>query len=364
MRGRILDQQALERVRPEDLKTYAERESWVWSRHYGKFADVYEKEEGDPIVIPHTSKPSDYLVLVERLISYWGRLRDGNPLAVYEDIIRPAQDRICVRAIDADERSIPIDAGLALVEQAREMLKSAVCSIQRAGPKDRTIIDYMKHVRLGQTEQGSFVVTLITPAPNTFQSGLLDDEPMEFKVTQRLVEALEASRKAADVADSDRTEAFQEAVSQGVNADLCDAISTLTETSTQIDISVRWARTRAKRPPSSPIAFTSKDSSIFKEAAENLRKRPNKENVTLQGRVRQLTRKDDKNLAKFSVIINVDSDNRPQSVSADLDKDNHSLAIKAYESQELVTITGNLYHKEQTKNKFELKNARIKRDQP
>jgi len=110
----------------------------------------------------------------------------------------------------------------------------------------------MRRVRLGQTEHGSFVVTMMTPVPPMLQYPLLDrtwvdfeEEPYERQVTRRLVGALEASRDAAEkVHSGDDATAFENAVSAGVSANLCNAVSKLLYGSSGLEISVSWAKTR------------------------------------------------------------------------------------------------------------------------
>ena len=82
----------------------------------------------------------------------------------------------------------------------------------------------MSHVKLGQTEHGSFVVTLLAPVPPELQPQLdpawtnLDDEPIERQVTRRLMTALEASRTAAELALSGNGAAFEQAVASGLRS--------------------------------------------------------------------------------------------------------------------------------------------------
>ena len=70
--------------------------------------------------------------------------------------------------------SVLLDEGVELVSQAREMLLAAACAtttpqpVYRAGA-NRKAGEYMKRVRLGQTEHGSFAVTLMAPVPPMLQ---------------------------------------------------------------------------------------------------------------------------------------------------------------------------------------------------
>jgi hypothetical protein len=204
-------------------------------------------------------------------------------------------------------------------------------------------------VKLGQTEHGSFVVTLLAPVPPLLQPAQLpldqgwakiEDEPMDRMVTRRLVEALEASRMAAERALSGQPLAFDEAVGSGVSANLCEAVAGLIDQSQGLEIGVTWAKTRPTPEAHRRIAFSKSDSEIFREAARTFRLRQPKENETLFGTVHKLKR--DYVETEGEITLKAMVDGKPQSVSAKLDKAAYSVAIQANEAQRPVIMTGDL----------------------
>src|SRR5205085_12125014 len=130
---------------------------------------------------------------------------ERDELATYRDLIGADRDVIRVRAFGADDNgSVPLDAGVKIVTQARDMLLAAACAVKSPQPlyragANKEAIEYMRRVKLGQTEHGSFVVTLLAPVPPFLEPQFdstcasLEDEPMERMVTRRLMAALEAS---------------------------------------------------------------------------------------------------------------------------------------------------------------------------
>ena len=65
---------------------------------------------------------------------------------------------------------IPLEDGALLARSARGMMLAAACSTyerRRAfhTRKPQVAVDYMKGLSLGQTEIGSFVLTVISPVP-------------------------------------------------------------------------------------------------------------------------------------------------------------------------------------------------------
>ena len=353
MKTQILDVAALKAVSPGALAAYARGQGWAKHEAYGNHGDIYVGNGRPKIVVPRTELLDDYASVISRLVGIFGDVTEQDELAVYRDLIGADHDVVRVRAMGADDDgSVPIDKGVELVSQAREMLLAAACAtrttqpVYRAGA-NREAAEYMKQVRLGQTEHGSFVVTLMAPVPPILQFPLdetwadFDEEPFERQVTRRLVRALEASRDAVEKAHSgDGAQAFDQAVAVGVSANLCDAVARLIEPSNKLEISVNWAKTRPTPERRSRIFFTESDAGAFKEAARTFRARQPRPDTTLFGSVHKLRRDQDE--AEGQVTFKVDVDGKIQSVGAVLDQNTYSTAISAHDARNPVIVNGDL----------------------
>ena len=304
MKTRILDVKALKAITSAALAAYARSEGWKRSEPYGAHADIYVRDEQPEIILPRTERLADYAAVVSRLIGVFSEVKGQNESATYQDLTRADHDVVRVRAIGSEgDGTIPLDTGVELVSRAREMLLAAACATRHPQPvfragANREASDYMKRVRLGQTEHGSFVVTLMTPAvAPPFQPSLdmwdnFDDEPMERQVTRRLVEALEASRDAVERTHSEdgMSSAFESAVSKGVSANMCEAVANLIHQSSRLEVSVSWAKTRPAPEARRSITFSESDATILKEAARAFRARQPRPDTTLFGCVHKLRR--------------------------------------------------------------------------
>ena len=355
MKAQILDAEALRAITPAALVAFARGEGWSRAEAFGQHADVYHGADRTEIILPRTDQLGDYPLVVSRLLEIFAKTIERDELATYRDLIGADRDVVRVRsARSEDDGSIQIDAGVEIVTQARDMLLAAACAARQPQPfyragSNREAIDYMRRVRLGQTEHGSFVVTLLAPVPPLLQPvqlplnqawADLDEEPMERMVTRRLMIALEASRTAAESVLSGDAEAFENAVASGVSANLCEAVAGLIEQSQGLDISVTWARTRPAPEPYRKIVFSKSDSEILREAARTFRLRQPKENVTLFGTVHKLKRGHDEpdGLITLKTLL----DNKPQSVTALLDSANYSIAVQAHDAKSPLIVTGDL----------------------
>lgn len=368
MKVQILDAEALKAISPASLAACARGNGWRKNGTYGEHADVYIGENAPEIVVPRTDLLGDYASVVSRLIDIFSEVTRRDSFVIYRELAGADHDVVRVRMIRAEEDGcIPIDEGITLVSQSREMLLAAACAtrsprpVYRAGA-NREATEYMKRVRLGQTEHGSFVVALMAPVPPILQPALdeswtnYDEEPYERQVTRRLVQALEASNEAVEQAHSgDGARAFERAVASGVSANLCGAVARLTEHSRELEISVSWAKTRPTPEGQSSIRFSASDADAFKEAERIFRSREPRAGIPLFGIVYRLARK--KYETEGQVTFRVDLDGKTQSVNSLLDQRNYSVAIHAHEKRNPVIVSGDL---ERIKQRWRITNATVR----
>lgn len=369
MKAVILDPDALRAISPAALAAFARGEGWRKLEPYGAHADVYVGVDRPEIVLPRTDRLADYASTVSRLIEAFSSVAERDELATYRDLVGADRDVVRVRSFGADDDgSVSLDAGVKIVAQAREMLLAAACAVHSPQPlyragANKEAAEYMRRVRLGQTEHGSFVVTLLAPVPPQLQPQLslddnwiaFEDEPMERMVTRRLIEALEASRSAAEMALSGEVSAFDKVISSGVSANLCEAVAGLIDQSAGLDISVTWARTRPAPETFRRISFSQSDAEILKEVARIFRLKQPKPDVTLYGTVHKLKRDQD----EFDGVVTLKAiiEDKLQSVQAVLDQANYRAAIKAHDEQKSIIITGDL---ERVGQRWQLTNGNIR----
>jgi hypothetical protein len=358
MKAHIMDTEALCAISPAAIAAFARSENWFKVEGYGAHADVYAGTGRPEIVVPRTDLLADYASVVSRLIEVFATCRGSDELAVYRDLVSADRDVVRVRVLGTEnDGSVALDAGVRIVAQAREMLLAAACAARSPQPVYRPHAiqeadDYMRRVKLGQTEHGSFVVTLLAPVPPLLEPvhgsnhgsdwASVDEEPLERVVTRRLMEALEASRHAAEMARSGDAAAFEKAVAAGVSANLCEAVAGLIEPSDGVDVSLTWARTRPTPEAQRRVAFSSKDAEILKEAARTFRQRQPRPDVTLFGVVHRLTGKQGE--VEGVVTLKAMVDDRVQPVGAVLDQANYSVAVHAHAAKTPVIVTGDLEH--------------------
>ena len=145
---------------------------------------------------------------------------------ILQDLMTTSSDLIRVRAPSRRliVGSLPLEQAVAFVERARDLVLAAACAAITkrayfATRKPTKATEYFSKVRMGQTERGSYVLTILSPvAPALAPEGelpldLAPSEPYERQVTRTLAEGLAAMEQAArDAAASGGMGGFEQAV--------------------------------------------------------------------------------------------------------------------------------------------------------
>ena len=357
MKVRIQDRGTLMAVSPMALSAYARAAGWSKAGTYGAHSDIYVAEGRPEVILPRTQHLGDYAQIVSQLIAIFARVAEMDEVSLYRDLVTSDRDVIRVRAMGAEaDGSVSVSAGLDLVRGAHDMLLAAACSLRGARPlyragANREAGDYLSRVRLGQTEQGSFAVTMLSPAvPPSMQpqhppleaGGIPPPaDPIERRVTQRLADALAVTRRATEsVASGGDIGAFYHFVSQGASANLCEALDMLVKPFSELDISLTWARTRPTTTARTSIRFAHDDAPILREAARAFRNREPQLDAQLFGFVQRLKREAQETDGTITLQALVDGSVR--SVTVILNQTDYEQAIQAHQSKAVISVKGDL----------------------
>ena len=317
---------------------------------YRAHSDVYVGKARPEIIVPRTEHLGDYASVVATLIETFAEVAGQGQMVVYRSLVTADRDVVRVRAAESDDGSVPLHDGVDFIAGCRDMLLSAACSlgepqpVYRAGANQEAV-RLVKQVRLGQTDQGSFVVTLLTPVvpppmPDFFPDPDDRDAPIERRMTRRLVEALTAARQAAERTAAGEADAFGEAVANGVSANLCEALARLIKPFPTLDIGVSWARTRPVTVPGSVVRFGRADAALLREAARSHRSRAPRRDIRLHGFVRLLKRSEADDDGTIGLTTEIDG--QQKSVKAVLEQLDYERAVKAHGDRALVVLAGDL----------------------
>lgn len=155
-----------------DVRAYLESRGWSRVPSRRSYAAIYRSQGESPgeVQVPLDRGLADYgeamVVIARRLSAYEHRPVES----ILHDLLQPRRDllRFGLEGEVARDGSINLAAGLGLVSGVRKALLASACSVKRPRafhPRmSMTEADaFLRECRLGQTEVGSFVLTVETP---------------------------------------------------------------------------------------------------------------------------------------------------------------------------------------------------------
>ena len=136
------------------------------------------------------------------------------------------------------------------------------------------------------------------------------------------------------------TGGFDNAVQQGLSANLCDAIENLTgyENGEGLKISIQWALTepRPEAPPN--FNFTKSDAPALKEAASRLKEHRDSDVVEVRGQVTRLERSVRDLHGNATIRSELDGGRR--NVQVDFAPEDYSRIVMAHENRWSISLWG------------------------
>jgi hypothetical protein len=347
---------------PEQIEVYLMARGWQSRKRtamYSTWAAPLDSPAAAQLFVPLSSKPRDFEDRLQELVTTLATIQHEDRDALVTNLRYATADLVRIRLVSprVGPGELPIGDGAELFEGAREMMLAAACATINTRPsfgptKPRQALDYLDQVRLGQTERGSYVVTVISDvAPPTQQHLVPDDAavidvPFERHVTTKLVRALSAASDAATavLADESGYGAFDQAVEAGVSANLCAAIATMGagRAAANLQVNLEWASSRPPVPGApSRIAFEPAALPVLKDAVTHLRQLGPFDNELVEGFVSRLTRGNEDEIG--TIVIDGEARGERRNVHVELPDEQYALAVDAHRNRRPVHIRGTLF---------------------
>ena len=358
MKVEVRDAAALSALKPLEMAAYLRAMGWRKDADFDAKGSLWllavaDGEEFD-ITLPLKRDLADYVLRMGEVLQTLALAERRSQLEILRDIMTTTADLVRIRAPShsGENGTLPLEQAVSFVERTRDMMLSAACAALEkraffAKRKSQQAMDYLREVRMGQTEQGSYVLTILSPVVpelKAAQEELLPTEPYERKVIRTLVAALDALGEAARGAAMNGDMApFTEAVGRGVSANLCDAVVGLAEVSPgeALDILVSWSRTRpVEDNVPAWVQFGSDSIPIIQEAARHFRDTAPVEDFEVEGFVTRLQR--GTMATEGEVIVEGIVEGQMRRIGMLLGPNNYGDAVRAHKDRLKVKCTGEL----------------------
>lgn len=256
MKVSITDSNMLTKISPDNFAGYLSATGWK-NEYQDEMLAIWINGDSEIVLPRHVS--SDYAIRVHEAINTLQLFENRSQLDIVTDIESATKDIIRVRL----DREICSDGTILInqgIDAVRNTYNLAIAAARAADSNDAKAVyygntssrvqSYIDGLRLGQTERGSYVITIYNDISEyghdvSNNQDLLYHIPFERQVTLKMIKAVECVQQAA--ANASRTgdfNQFYDSVKSGVSANLCEAISGLAgdQPSDALEISVSWAR--------------------------------------------------------------------------------------------------------------------------
>ena len=330
--------------------------------------------------LPTDDSYADYDQNLRRVLRQLQALNGWDAQQLATHVLGARSDILYIRASQySSDGSIPVREAQQLLDGAVDMVTAAARWTYQprrsfSGRPPDAVKEFIDDdLRMGHTQRGSFVITILTrlDEPEIDQPGdrtpvLVPPAevggqslhqslttgyvaPFQRRVMSTLASGLSYVRTATETAlNSDDGVAavdLDEAVQRGVSAQLCQALGEMTEQVgiQSLDLSFNWAPAEpSPAPPVNRVVFTRPTAPVLMDLRERLTPSPPAERrASVTGYVTRLERGQD--AEEGTVTVQGFADTQEQrSVRVLLTGDSYTTAVRAHDARQLVQVSGRL----------------------
>lgn len=346
-------------VRPVEVAAYLQAKGWTRRSSFNESkASLWLAPAGRgdvDVLLPVRETVADYDLRIGELLRGIAQVEGRSPGEVMRDVATANADLIRVRVLgDAPAGdTLPFMEGLSLLKRIRDVFVAAArAAIEKraffSNRPSETILEFMEQLRLGQTEHGSFVFTLVSPLPVQVPAGPqtngAEPESFERRVTVTLMQALRAMEQAAKIAAAEggSIDAFRRAIESGVSANLCDAVVGLKGVcpNSTIEFSVSWATLRhASKNVPDTVTLLPESSPFIEAASDAFWGMPKDYDVKLEGAVVDVA---NENASSGDAVLMAYVDGHARRVHTHFEAPVYEEVVRAYKDRLIVKCEGDL----------------------
>ena len=312
------------------------------------------------IMLPLATDFVDFGQHFRDALSALALINGWTPVQLEREILTLHADTFLVRLVqEHDGDLLPLRQAETTIDAIYKMLRAAAMTtaaprqVFRGGRLPASVSAFLEDdVRLGHTQRGSFVFTVVTQLDDPAYPRPTDEEPSAGQQAQqfprRVMENLALGIKTArDLAEGRTATALSNPPRWGLSAGLVESLIEVTQPEglSSVDLSFDWAAA-ASRPAvgGQPVMFYHALLEELQRVHERLRQQEEPvRHETLIGTVISLSRDDDTlSGGEAAAVISAEASGRKRNVHLTLTSRQHDLAIQAYRLKLPIVVTGDL----------------------
>jgi hypothetical protein len=340
-------------VTPRAVRVYAEGLGWQrLDGVNGKIA-VYKNPDSPlrQLIVPLDEQFDDYGVRTAEAIQRLAEFEKRPAKEILNHLLLPPSDLLFFREVstDAEAGNLPLDHAVRMIDGTKKVLLSEAHSVLVPQPYHPRLSrseaeDFLSRCRLGQTDRGSFVLTVACPLD--LKADLLGPggEPFSRRVTSLLMKSLEELSQAADRMQIDAL--IDTSRHPGISANLCESLLLLRPAGDRsyLNITVSWSRALlpGRRESRREVQLRQEVFDVAEALAPKLRSVPEPRIDRFVGFVDELRGQPlpDIGLPSGEVRFTLFDQGEEIRAKSDLDEMNYSIAGQAHLANRVVSFKG------------------------
>ncbi len=350
-------------LNPHAVCKYLDNMGWTQLRINRDDVKVYQFVQGEnfsQVRIPLNKELSDYKESMYSAIKTIAQVENKSEEQVMLYLLNPNTDILKIR-LDKKEQtpgSISFDDAIRLYDSAKKLIAATTLDVINpkkihAGRTDEQVQSFMNQCRFGQTEIGSYIVSIVCP----FAELSSDDEYKQLSIFSEEEECAQSLTRLMTNKLMDNVGAIKKKIDDGdlsfLASDKCDISVNFFEAlrgmsfeskNSNIEFFAEWSPVvKNNRSEISRIKLSNDYYQPIEYVINQIREVV-KEQTEVIGKIKQLkaTPSVDKRETGTIVVAYVDTDTKAKSVTVNLTKEDYDEAVLAHKAGKTVKIVGDL----------------------
>ncbi len=363
-----------EEINPFTVCKYLEQTDWKQFQFKRTGVKVYQKYINDvfeQVIVPMDKSFLDYKNTMFDAVKTIADTEKKTLEQIMLFLLNPNSDILKIRfeKKDVETGNILFDDAIKLFDNAKRLL--AATALDVVNPKkihygriDDSVQHFLNQCRFGQTEIGSYVVSIVCPFAELSegegyrQLSIFSDEErcaysLTRKVTNKLIDNVVLIKHYIDEGDVDKL-LYEEA---GISSNFLEALNglNLKDDNTLVEFTTEWSPTvKTNRSENYQVKVTNDYYEPIASVIGKIKEETNSR-TEIVGRIKQLSAAPmvDDRIGGIITVAFVGEKNRVKSVSIHLNKEDYENAVEAHQHGKAVRVVGDLI----TKGKLKMENS-------
>jgi hypothetical protein len=350
---KTLPENLVAHVSPLSLQQHARATGWIRVQEIADLVVFRLPNDSDEIIVPPNATLADYSYRAAEIISAFAVHEKRSAAEVLNDLLLPAADilRLAMTTPGTENGTLHLTEGISLLSATKKALLSAAHDVllpERVhGRLSRGEAEtFINACRLGQTERGSFVATVVCPLTlvDSGQAELFStahNENFTRKVTAHFMKATNRIIEAISAGDLNRVVNPPDELL--ISANFCEALLDihLPDERSAVTLSCTWSRSMPATlniPPR--VSVTSEYIPGIQEIAARLRPTAEPRRDTFIGKIDSLKGSDDEGEMKGEITLAFAGDDEFLKAKVQLGHNEYVAACDAHKESRYISVEG------------------------